>query len=659
MVMRIVLSALKCLCKTTSIPDRQSNPEPPIREIFLSTQKMVNDTFRYFCTVLAITALSEFILSELSLNRPRRERLLSIANIDLMRQELAYHNTNLESYVPKRLVDLGSGPEPHPVLATPQLPLKAPYATLSYCWGPESDAFKQLKTTPDNLAARSHHIDLEAMSPVMRDAAAVCRALDIRYLWIDALCIIQGDKADWDEQSAQMANIFGSAYLTICTLASSSCMEGFLDDKEPPVLQLGFVSSSDTGICGTISVRPSQLQAKGETSSSSAKSAFLRDLVASAWNTRGWIFQEKCLSPRKLYFGQLLHLQRDDTIKSENNSVQNIASTNWGRQWPKFMSADYLRQQGHHAKNLWYDVIQEVNQLQWTVASDLFPGLSGIASRFNEVIKDKYVAGLWAGDLACGFMWAVTHKSAQSLQELLRMHRDVGNKPVISPSWSWASFRTSFRFLISPSSSLLCRIRTHLRPEFVLLEDRVQLSGSNPFGAIQGAPLRLSGILIAAPDLDDIESDRRFIFPKSTPLVYFDWDWESPGNENISKGDLQSLRMLLVSTCCSDWPDEFVGHGHVDSQHEKDMAFCIAVFTGFIRYQQTQSFIKDNLPEETARANCRFCSDSGRRRDAWGLLLHPTTRPDVYYRVGIFISRAEQAGDHLFQGAHVQTIELI
>lgn len=147
---------------------------------------------------------------------------------------------------------------------------------------------------------------------------------------------------------------------------------------------------------------------------------------------------------------------------------------------------------------------------------------------------------------------------------------------------------------------------------------------------------------MAAPVLDVIESDTRFRFPESMPQVYLDWDWKGPGQGNISSAGLSSLSMLYANK---------------DPEHERDMHFCIAVWTGLRRYRA--SFLADNLAEETARANCRFCSDTDRRRDAWGLFLHPASRPGTYYCVGIFVSRAEQAGDSLFQGANLQTVELI
>lgn len=39
--------------------------------------------------------------------------------------------------------------------------------------------------------------------------------MNIRYIWIDALCIIQNDKIDWQQESAKMGEYYSKAYLTI------------------------------------------------------------------------------------------------------------------------------------------------------------------------------------------------------------------------------------------------------------------------------------------------------------------------------------------------------------------------------------------------------------------------------------------------------------
>lgn len=42
---------------------------------------------------------------------------------------------------------------------------------------------------------------------VFQEAVTVTIKLGLRYLWIDALCIIQDDPSDWERESACMAEI--------------------------------------------------------------------------------------------------------------------------------------------------------------------------------------------------------------------------------------------------------------------------------------------------------------------------------------------------------------------------------------------------------------------------------------------------------------------
>lgn len=68
------------------------------------------------------------------------------------------------------------------------------YVALSYCWGPPGS--QTLMTRMDNIDKNTHHLNLEALSKTIQDAIAFTRKLGIRYLWVDALCIIQDSPAD-------------------------------------------------------------------------------------------------------------------------------------------------------------------------------------------------------------------------------------------------------------------------------------------------------------------------------------------------------------------------------------------------------------------------------------------------------------------------------
>ncbi|KAF1920435.1 heterokaryon incompatibility, partial [Ampelomyces quisqualis] len=88
------------------------------------------------------------------------------------------------------------------------------YCTLSYQWGSAShscvlsDSFEILL-----------EMAFETMPQTFKDAVIVARALGVRFLWIDALCIVQpvasGDGADWCMEGPRMGVIYEHAMFTI------------------------------------------------------------------------------------------------------------------------------------------------------------------------------------------------------------------------------------------------------------------------------------------------------------------------------------------------------------------------------------------------------------------------------------------------------------
>lgn len=89
-----------------------------------------------------------------------------------------------------------------------------------------------MTTTRETLARREAGIDEEALPKTFRDAVVLTRSLDVRYLWIDSLCIIQNDDQDWHGQSAQMGTIFGNAFLVIAATRAAHSGEGFLVPRQ-------------------------------------------------------------------------------------------------------------------------------------------------------------------------------------------------------------------------------------------------------------------------------------------------------------------------------------------------------------------------------------------------------------------------------------------
>jgi hypothetical protein len=71
---------------------------------------------------------------------------------------------------------------------------------------------------------------LSSLPTTVRDAVIICRHLEIKLLWADALCIIQDspDAEDWTRESTVMNQIYGNAFITLAATGASDVWEGIL-----------------------------------------------------------------------------------------------------------------------------------------------------------------------------------------------------------------------------------------------------------------------------------------------------------------------------------------------------------------------------------------------------------------------------------------------
>lgn len=355
-----------------------------------------------------------------------------------------------DGFVPTRLIDLGPSPESDPKLFLPNRGDRATevadplaYAALSYCWGRPAQAAQQLKLMSGNLSRMLERIPLTSMSPVMRDAVTTCRALDIRYLWIDAVCIMQDSKSDWEEQSAQMAQVYSSSCLTICAASSSSCLEGFLQQTpERPGCRIRIEHvSSGNPVQKSLTLR---FEPGGATAFEQHPLAGDLTHPECNWNWRGWTFQERNLAPRELIFGrsmthfieslgitysenrQYLRIFPTDSYGGTGNGETGRAIYPWSI--PKSQVLGPVE---------WQHIVEQYTGMQLTYKADVLPALSAIESIYQPTgppkvvgVKDQYLAGLWKGDLPCTLLWTADDPKSlpyRSLSDLIADQRPFVN----------------------------------------------------------------------------------------------------------------------------------------------------------------------------------------------------------------------------------------
>lgn len=214
--------------------------------------------------------------------------------------------------------------------------------------------------------------------PALHDAIRMTRELEIPYLWIDSLCILQDDISDWERNSSSMDKVYGSARLTLVAAASRSCREGFLKTKGQQLL-LPFRSKTQPSLGGLI-----QLQFKFVFTRKvgTAHDSYV-DLFNTPLSRRGWTVQERLLTARQIVFGPCnVHFMCPEWQQARGARLRK----NWG------LAMNDLNKQTSVSYGTWSKVVHEFEYItaeSFTNPSDLLPALSGLAHCFNRRFQDE------------------------------------------------------------------------------------------------------------------------------------------------------------------------------------------------------------------------------------------------------------------------------
>ncbi|KAK1760090.1 heterokaryon incompatibility protein-domain-containing protein [Echria macrotheca] len=203
------------------------------------------------------------------------------------------------SPLPKRVIDTGmlTAPTVRLVETTGETER---YVCLSHCWGRKGPA---CITTTTTLERNKGEIAWDLLPATFQDAIEFTRRLQLRFLWIDSICIIQDSPQDWQEQSAMMADIYGGAYVTLCATASTSDEGGFY---LPPIQ---YFSPHWLRIPGPDGVEYDVLVETGLEGGHIPSWQFVpeKEELRHSFSyfplmSRAWTFQERLLSPRLVHF---------------------------------------------------------------------------------------------------------------------------------------------------------------------------------------------------------------------------------------------------------------------------------------------------------------------------------------------------------------------
>lgn len=118
------------------------------------------------------------------------------------------------SWLPSRLLDVGSWDDLPRLVETAPGGVKGKYAALSHMWG-DTTYRLPLRTLKSNYEDMKAGISMSTLPKNFVQAIIVCRRWDIQYVWIDSLCIIQDSFDDWRHEAALMHLVYRFAEVTI------------------------------------------------------------------------------------------------------------------------------------------------------------------------------------------------------------------------------------------------------------------------------------------------------------------------------------------------------------------------------------------------------------------------------------------------------------
>jgi len=76
-----------------------------------------------------------------------------------------------------------------------------------------------------NATEFEQEIRISKLPTVYRQAIDIALQLGVQYLWIDSLCIIQDDEADWLRESSRMFDIYRNALFNIGATGATMAMD--------------------------------------------------------------------------------------------------------------------------------------------------------------------------------------------------------------------------------------------------------------------------------------------------------------------------------------------------------------------------------------------------------------------------------------------------
>jgi hypothetical protein len=324
------------------------------------------------------------------------------------------------------------------------------YLTLSHCWGKNMKS--STKTTTSTLQDHLVDIPWQNLTQTFRDAVAITERLGYSYIWIDSLCIIQDDKADWEVEGSEMGRIYTNCDLMLSADAAPDGTTGFF--RSAQISSNPWKPQVWGDMFGAVNVAYIKTHRTFGQMMQSFTSREEWEHVCPL-DSRAWCYQERRLAPRIVHFGlDELHWDCVGETSCQCGAYGPAGLTQFGGEPKKMLRK--LVEAGCTMKqkqDQWFLAVTQYSERELTFWTDRLPALSGLAklflaapnqnpavtssstqanpkSSFNQISLGRYLAGHWSNVLNGDLCWYSHYTPGKRLSTGTRY---------VAPSWSWAS----------------------------------------------------------------------------------------------------------------------------------------------------------------------------------------------------------------------------
>jgi len=353
--------------------------------------------------------------------------------------ELGAEKSDFDPSLPKRLIQLGENAKTDRLVQTAQLlrgsiNSRAPYAALSYCWGGNGTFKTELHTLPEF----EKDIQVEKLPQTIKDAFDLTKRLGLNYLWVDAICIVQGVKEEWEEESQKMGHIYSNAKIVLSAMSSASVTDGMFTTRTTTPL-----SKDIEALGGLLRVRRN-LNHEIIISCRTKSNYWWEKHINAEFPllSRGWAFQERMLATRIVHFTPSeLVWECQKTRKCECRVVESNLYPAMNNLGSALRICLQQPNDERSMRQMWREIVNSYSVRKLTQIEDKLPALGGIAGLLKERSGDIYAAGLWERSLPFDLLWRCDQSAV------------LQSKKMRSPSWSWISVDGAVKWPVSQHSN--------------------------------------------------------------------------------------------------------------------------------------------------------------------------------------------------------------